>query len=288
MRRQMQGRSGDSAPPDIKSVIDAESPFPPIRRIRMLRPLSWLMLGWRDFRASGGASIFYGICFTLMGALLKVVLNKAPEYLSALTCGFLLAGPLMSLGLYDISRRLESTRSGLLGSVFSMRGRWSNIGVLALVLAVIMMVWARASLVIFALFYNKGMPTMHGFLSQLFSLNNLEFIAVYAFIGFIFASIVFAITWVSIPLMLDRDTDAITSMIISTVALFVNVLATIFWSFLIVGLVVLSFMSWNLGFLVAMPVIGHATWHAYREVVGKHGDLAEFSVDSQNTSPLVR
>lgn len=272
MTNQSQGRGGDSAPPEIKTVIDNEAVFPPLRRVSMFRPLVWLRLGWQDVRASGGSSIFYGACFAAMGLVLRLVLNNAPEYLSALTCGFLLLGPLLALGLYDISRRLENVRSGLLGSVFSMRGRWSNIGVLAVVLAIIMMVWARASLVIFALFYNKGMPTMQGFLAQLFSLSNLEFLAVYVCIGFVFASLVFAISWVSIPLMLDRDTDAITAMIISCVALFVNVPATIVWSSMIIASVVLSFMSWNLGFLILMPIIGHASWHAYKDVVGNAGD----------------
>ena len=272
MTEQTQGRGGDSAPPDIKSIIDHESVFPPIRRLGMFRPLVWLRLGWQDCRASNGSSFFYGICFAAMGLLLQLALQHAPEYLSALTCGFLLLGPLLALGLYDISRRLENQRSGLLASVFSMHGRWSNVGVLALVLAVIMMVWARASLVIFALFYNKGMPTMHGFLAQLFSLNNLEFLAVYLCIGFVFASIVFAISWVSIPLMLDRDTDAITAMIISCVALFINVPLTLMWASLIIAAVVLSFMSWNIGFVIIMPIIGHATWHAYRDVVATAAD----------------
>lgn len=270
MQDQAGGRSGDSAAPDIKNVIDEESPFPPIRRVGVLRPFTWLKLGWQDFFASPKASLFYGLCFAGMGLLLNTILSNAPQYLSAMSCGFLLLGPLLSLGLYDISRRLESEKSRMLVTLFSMRGRWSNIGILALVLAVIMLVWARASLVVFALFYNKGMPTLHGFLSQLFSLGNLEFIAVYCCIGFIFASIVFAISWVSIPLMLDRDTDAITAMIISTVALFVNVPVTMVWALMIVALVVLGFFTWNLGLIVAMPVVGHATWHAYREVVGRH------------------
>ena len=267
-----QGREGDSAPPDIRTIIDTESPFPPIRRVAMFRPFRWLSLGFSDFKASGGSSIFYGVCFAAMGLVLNLVLHNAPEYVSALSCGFLLAGPLLALGLYDISRRIENLRSGMLGSVFSMRGRWSNIGVLALVLAVVLMVWARASLIIFALFYNKGMPTMHGFLEQLFSLDHLEFVLVYACIGFIFASIVFAISWVSIPLMLDRDTDAITAMIISVVSLFINAPATMVWALLIVISVVIGFLTWNLGFIVLMPIIGHATWHAYKEVVGTEAD----------------
>ena len=272
MQDQSSGREGDSAAPDIKTIIDEESPFPPIRRVSPVKVFSWLRLGWRDMWVSPQASLFYGLCFAGMGFLLRIVLSNAPQYLSALSCGFLLLGPLLALGLYDISRRLESEKAGMLDSLFSMRGRWSNIGILSLVLAVIMLVWARASLVVFALFYNKGMPTMQGFLSQLFSLNNLEFIAVYSCIGFIFASIVFAISWVSIPLMLDRDTDAITAMIISTVALFVNVPVTIVWALTIVSLVVFGFFTWNLGLIVAMPLVGHATWHAYREVVGRNED----------------
>jgi uncharacterized membrane protein len=180
---------------------------------------------------------------------------------------------LLALGLYDVSRRIENIRSGMINSVFSMSGRWSNIGTFAVVLAVIMMVWARASLVIFALFYNKGMPTMEGFLVKLFSLDNLDFLVVYLCVGFIFASLVFAISWVSIPLMLDRDTDAITSMIISIVALTVNVPLTMIWGLIIVSFVVFGFMTWNIGFIFTMPIIGHATWHAYKEVVGKHEDL---------------
>lgn len=265
-------RGGDSAPPDIRTIIDDDSPFPPIRRVSMFRPFRWLRLGAEDFIGSGGASLFYGMCFAAMGLLLNLALSHAPQYLSSLNCGFLLVGPLLSLGLYDISRRIENKKSGLLGSAFSMRGRWSNIGMLAVVLAVIMLLWARASLVVFALFYNKGMPTMQSFLSALFSLDNIEFIVVYACIGFVFASIVFAISWVSIPLMLDRDTDAITSMIISVVSLFINVPATMVWALSIVGLVVLSFWTWNLGFIVTMPIVGHATWHAYKEVVAHHSD----------------
>lgn len=272
MQEQVGGRSGDSAAPDIKTIIDQESPFPPLRRVGVLRPLVWLQLGWRDVWAAPRASLFYGLCFATMGWLLNIILANAPEYLSALSCGFLLVGPLLALGLYDISRRIENEKSGMLGSIFSMRGRWSNIGILALVLAVIMMVWARASLIVFALFYNKGMPTMQGFLSHLFSLENVEFIAVYGCIGFIFASIVFAISWVSIPLMLDRDTDAITAMIISTVALFVNVPVTVVWALSIVGLTLFGLLTWNIGLIIAMPVVGHATWHAYREVVARPDD----------------
>lgn len=245
------------------------SSFPPICTVPMLRPLHWIALGWRDLRATGGQSLFYGLFFAGMGLLLSVVLAHAPAYLSALTCGFLLLGPFLALGLYDLSRRLEQRQSGLLPTLFSMQGRWSNIGVLALVLAVVMMVWARASLIVFALFYNRGMPSIEGFLLQLLSIDNLRFITAYFFIGALFASLVFAVSWVSIPLMLDRDTDAVSAIIISIGALLKNIPAALVWGLLIIACTVIGFATWYVGLIVTMPLIGHATWHAYRDVVGQ-------------------
>ncbi|MDP3841035.1 MAG: DUF2189 domain-containing protein [Oxalobacteraceae bacterium] len=248
------------------------SVFPPIRTIPLLRPLHWIALGWRDLRATGGRSLFYGLCFAAMGWLLSVVLAHAPAYLSALTCGFLLLGPFLALGLYDLSRRLEQRQSGLLPTLFSMQGRWSNIGVLAVVLAVVMMVWARASLIVFALFYNRGMPSVEGFLLQLLSVDNLHFITVYFFVGALFAGLVFAVSWVSIPLMLDRDTDAVSAIIISIGALLKNIPAALVWGLLIIAATAIGFTTWYAGLIVTMPLIGHATWHAYRDVVGPAGE----------------
>lgn len=247
------------------------SPFPPIRTVPMLQPLHWIALGWRDLRATGGRSLFYGLFFAVMGLLLSMVLAHAPAYLSALTCGFLLLGPFLALGLYDLSRRLEQRQSGLLPTLLSLQGRWSNIGVLALVLAVVMMVWARASLIVFALFYNRGMPSIEGFLLQLLSIDNLRFIAAYIVVGGLFAGLVFAVSWVSIPLMLERDTDAVTAIIISIGALLKNIPAALVWGLLIIACTVIGFATWYIGLIVTMPLIGHATWHAYRDVVGHDG-----------------
>jgi len=252
----------------IDAPIDADTPFPPIHRLGVSRVFAWLRLGWRDLSAAPLVSLFYGLCFAGMGLFLRVVLANTPQYLSALTCGLLLIGPVLSLGLYDISRRLEHQEPPLLSSLFAVRGRWNNIGVLAVVQAVILLLWVRASLMVFALFYNKGMPTLQGFLSQLFSFDNIQFLAIYCCVGLLFAGIVFAISWVAIPLMLDRDTDAITAMLISTSALFTNLPVAIVWGAIIVSFVVFGFFTWNLGFIVAMPLVGHATWHAYREVLG--------------------
>jgi uncharacterized membrane protein len=261
-------RESDSAPPEITDVIDQELKFPAIHSLGTWRFLHWFKLAWYDLKSAPATSLFYGLCFAIMGWILKLSLSHAPEYISALSCGFLLVGPLLALGLYDVSRRLESKQKGMAETLFSMKGRWSNIGTLALVLAVILMVWARASLIVFALFSNKPMPNAHAFLQQLLALQNLEFVFVYAFVGFLFAALVFAFSWLSIPLMLDRDTDAISAMLISCVALFKNFPLAVCWALSIVLLVVVGFLTWNLFLIIAMPLVGHATWHAYRDLIG--------------------
>ena len=97
--------------------------------------------------------------------------------------------------------------------------------------------------------------------------KNLEFLLVYCCVGFVFALLVFAVSVVSIPLMLDRNQDAVTSMLASIRALAENPLPLLVWAALIVGLTLLGFMSFHIGLAVLMPVVGHATWHAYRELV---------------------
>ena len=128
-------------------------------------------------------------------------------------------------------------------------------------------IWARASLVVFAMFYTQELPSLSGFLTQVVSLENLEFLVVYFGVGSIFALLVFAVSVVSIPLMLDRNQDAITSMLASLRALMLNPLPLLVWAALIVTLTLIGFLSFHIGLVVMMPVVGHATWHAYRELV---------------------
>ncbi len=245
-----------------------ELPFPAVRDVSATAPLRWISRGFDDFRACPVPSLFYGFCFAAMGLLITIVFERAYEYTSALTAGFLLLGPFLAMGLYEISRRRErDERCDLAPTLTVWRRNMGNIGLFALVLGVIFLVWTRASLIIFALFYTNEMPNLSGFLSQLLSLENLEFLLVYFSIGLIFASIVFAVSVVSIPLMLDRDQDAITSMLTSISALAHNPWAMLVWGFLIVAFTVVGFLSFHLGLVVLMPIIGHATWHAYRDLV---------------------
>jgi uncharacterized membrane protein len=247
---------------------ELQSPFPQVREVGAGAPLRWLGRGLDDLKAAPGPSLFYGACFALMGYVLNFVFNHAYEYTSALASGFLLVGPFLAIGLYELSRRRERGEPMELGPTLAIwKKNAGNIGVYSLILMVIFLVWARASLVIFALFYTGEMPTMRGFMAQLASLQNLEFLGAYFAAGFVFASLVFASSVVSIPLMLDRNQDTVTAVITSFMALGRNVPAMLVWALLIVLLVGAGFATLYIGLVFAVPVLGHATWHAYRDVV---------------------
>jgi len=141
------------------------------------------------------------------------------------------------------------------------------LGMFGLVLAVILLVWARASLVVFALFYTHEMPSLQGFLEQVFSLDNLEFLVAYFCVGGFFALLVFAISAISVPMMMDRDTDGIVAVLTSVKAFGTNLPAMLLWAFIITVVIGAGFALWFLGLIVAVPVIGHGAWHAYRDSV---------------------
>ena len=247
---------------------DARSALPGVRTVGALAPFGWLAAGWRDFRAHPLPSVFYGACFAAMGWLIVITFRHAYEYVSALVTGFFLVGPFLAIGLYELSRRRERGEPAWLApSLDAWRPNVGAIGMFALVLAVILLVWARASLIVFALFFTSEMPSVDRFLDQVFSLDSIEFLFAYFCVGGFFAVLVFAISVVSVPMMLDRNTDGIVAVLTSLKTFAANVPAMIVWGLAIGALVSAGFALFFVGLVVTVPVIGHATWHAYRALV---------------------
>lgn len=232
-------------------------------------PLRWVLAGAKDARAHPGIALFYGACFWLMAFVLGAVFRHKPEYTMSITSGCLLVGPFLAMGLYDVSRRRErGLKPELSTSLTCWDQHLGSMGMLVLVLIVLELLWGRASLVVFAVFFNAGMPDTAGVLKALLSPQNWEFVAVYSAVGGIFAALVFSTSVVSIPMILDRDTDAVTASITSIAVVLNNLGVMIAWGLLISVLVVLSLLlPWAIGILLVGPCLGHASWHAYRASV---------------------
>jgi uncharacterized membrane protein len=251
-----------------KSSTPATSPFPAIRTVALTAPLHWIAKGASDLRTAPVASLFYGVAFSAMGWMTYFVFQHAYEYTSALTAGFLLLGPFLCTGLYDLSRRIENKAPAALAPTMSAwRANLGAFSLFALILTVIMLIWARASLVTFALFFSSGMPTLSGFLARVVSLEHWDFMLAWIAVGGVFAAIVFAISVVSVPMMLDRGTDTIVAALTSIRAVLANPGPLLFWGALIALLIGVGFATLFVGLILTAPIVGHATWHAYREIV---------------------
>ncbi len=240
-----------------------------LREVPAFAPFAWLVRGWDDFRAAPLASGFYGAAFAGMGWTLLSLYDFAYQYVSTLAGAFLLAAPFLATGIYALSRDREAGRPpGFVASLTAWRENVGGLGVYVLVIAVIFLVWARASLVTFALFSAGTMPDLKNFLAQAFSLGNIEFVLVYFAAGAMFATLVFAVSVVSVPMMLDRGNDAVSAAILSVQVLARNPGTMAVWAGLIVLLTGIGLATAFLGLVLTMPLVGHATWHAYRECVG--------------------
>jgi uncharacterized membrane protein len=254
----------------------SDAPRKKIIKLSWGAPFQWLSLGWQDLVAAKGIAFFYGVCFWLMAVVLGAVFRSKPEYAMSMASGCLLVGPFLAMGLYEVSRRRELGISPeLSSSVTCWDSHIRSMGMLVLVLIILELLWGRASLVVFAVFFNTGMPSTSGVIQAVFNPNNWEFLAVYLMVGSIFAGLVFSLSVVSIPMILDRDADAISAAIASMEVVVDNTAVMLVWGMLITLLVGLALWPWGLGLLLVGPWLGHASWHAYRGTVQWLDDKTE-------------
>lgn len=239
-----------------------------ISRVSIGAPFTWLSKGLSDLYAAPAPSLFYGLAFALMGWAIVFFYGHAYSLTVALIGGFMLLGPGLAMGLYGLSRQREAGEvPRLQPSLTIWRSNLSNLGIFALVTGVVFLVWARASMVVFAVFYSSGLPTADDFLRELLSFENVEFVIAYLVIGSGFAALIFSISVVAVPLMLDRNKDAVSAMLLSLATVAKNPLPMLLWAALIVALAGIGFASAFVGLIVTIPILGHATWHAYRALV---------------------
>lgn len=240
--------------------------LPSIRRVRAQQPFVWLRAGWGDFLRNWPLSLTYGVLFAVLGYILVDYAWSRLHLAMALTTGFLLVAPFLAIGFYDLSRRQENP--GQFRPFEGLRANVGSIGMFALLLAFIMSAWERISAILVGLFLRSDIVTSKSFsLGLLVAPEHIGFLVPYMAIGALVAALAFALAVVSLPMLMDRRVDIITAIITSLWVVRENPLPMLVWAILIAVLGFVGLLAWFLPLAIVFPVLGHATWHAYRDLV---------------------
>lgn len=244
---------------------------PRIRRVAVDRPWTWLAAGWRDVLAAPGVSLAYGALMIGLTYLLLFVLIQSGVFwlVLPLTAGFFFTAPLLAVGLYETSRRIAAGEPVSLGHAFSaFRRNGTQLSYMGVMLGLFHLGWIRIATLIFAVFFGIGFnPAWENLVVKLMAPHAIPFWAVGTAVGAVLAALVFAISAISIPMLLDRDVNVFTAVATSFTAVRENWAPMALWAGLIVVFTGFGLIPLFLGLAVTMPLVGHATWHAYRDLV---------------------
>jgi len=224
-------------------------------------PLKWIKLGIEDMKTAPGLSLTYGFALTFLSLALAFSFYRFGTlglYLGMAT-GFLLIGPVLAIGLYSFSCQIEQGRKPIL--CYCMReggGHIKDMLIFSFILLVVFLLWAKSAQAIHIFFPDNSDHDI---------MDLALFLGIGTAVGAVFSSIVFTTSAFSLPMLMDRKTDAITAVVTSINAVLTNKKTMLLWAIMIVSFVAVGFLTFFIGFIFFLPLIGHATWHAYRDVV---------------------
>jgi uncharacterized membrane protein len=255
----------------MSEAIPVFSAVPRIRLVPVDRPWAWLRAGWLDLLRTPDASLAYGVGLAAISAVITLGLWLAGVLylLLPLTTGFALIAPMLAVGVYDLSRRQEAGEPTNFRATLGVLGRnVPQLAAMGLVLALLHLVWVRLAILLYALFFSGQNPTLPEAINNiLFTNTGLAFLVVGSAIGFGLAVLAFAISAVSLPMLVDRPVSVFAAIATSVAAVRLNARPLALWAALIAAFVAFGVVTFYLGLIVVLPLIGHATWHAYRDLV---------------------
>lgn len=247
----------------------------PVQKVDVEAPWRWLRLGWQDLLAARSISLTFGVVIALASLLLINMLWRVDllPYALPLAAGFMFVAPALAICFYEISRRLERSEPVTFGTVaLAWKPHVSQIAGMGLVMMLFQLAWIRFATLLFALFFGPEPASWDRFIQVLvFSTDGLPFLIIGTLSGGILAILAFAIGVTAFPMLLDRDVGAATAIATSVRATVVNWRVMTGWAALIVMFTAAGLVIGCLGLIVTMPLIGHASWHAYREMVPREG-----------------
>src|SRR5690554_282886 len=233
----------------------------PCHQLDYRAPLQWLRLGWADLKQAPRQSIGYGLIMVLISYLISFLtwrFGNLGLYLG-LVSGFVFVGPWLALTLYAISIRIErGERVSLRASIDDVRQQIGGAMVFAVALTVVFLLWARSATVVHVFFPETGDPLLQ---------DLALFLLVGSAVGSVFCAIIFSVSAFSLPMLMDRSVDTITAIVTSVNAVLRNKPAMLVWAIIIGLCIVIGMLTAWLAFAVLLPLLGHATWHGYKQTI---------------------
>ena len=243
--------------------------LPRVAHVAPLRPLTWLRLGWEDLRHNPGPSIAHGLLLVGVGWLMLLLFSAQIDLLAAAVSGYLLVGPIFGAVFYELSRLRAAGQPATFDA--SLDGALKNgtrLAQLGLVLAFLAIMWALASGLLFERAFGGIPPSVRdNFYRTVVDWSYPGFFVTYLSTGATFAFLAFMLSVVSAPMIFDRAVDTNQAVLTSLKAVGTNPAAMAVWAILIATFTVLGFATFLLGLAIVLPLLGHATWHAYRDLI---------------------
>ncbi len=254
-------------------------PLPQVRTVGLMQPMTWLVLAWRDMARSGWISFAHGLAITAFGGAILAVAHHRFWLLAGALSGFLVVAPVLATSLYALSRALEQRQEANLGVVLKTWLNWQNSHInkwgndywcmvqFGALLALAATGWVITSAAFITLLAPVPVETPMDFMRHVVLANNGWLFELWLALGSLLAAPIFASSVIAMPLLLDRRASLRVAVLTSWQVVVANPLPMAFWAALILGFTLLGLGSLLLGLIFVMPMLGHASWHAYRDLV---------------------
>ena len=254
-------------------------PLPQVRTVGLMQPMTWLVLAWRDMARSGWISFAHGLAITAFGGAILAVAHHRFWLLAGALSGFLVVAPVLATSLYALSRALEQRQEANLGVVLKTWLNWQNSHLnkwgndywcmvqFGALLALAATGWVITSAAFITLLVPVPVETPMDFMRHVVLANNGWLFELWLALGSLLAAPIFASSVIAMPLLLDRRASLRVALLTSWQVVVANPLPMAFWAALILGFTLLGLGSLLLGLIFVMPMLGHASWHAYRDLV---------------------
>ena len=254
-------------------------PLPQVRTVGLMQPMTWLVLAWRDMARSGWISFAHGLAITAFGGAILAVAHHRFWLLAGALSGFLVVAPVLATSLYALSRALEQRQEANLGVVLKTWLNWQNshfnkwgndywcMGQFGALLALAATGGVITSAAFITLLAPMPVETPMDFMRHVVLANNGWLFELWLGLGSLLAAPIFASSVIAMPLLLDRRASLRVAVLTSWQVVVANPLPMAFWAALILGFTLLGLGSLLLGLIFVMPMLGHASWHAYRDLV---------------------